>query len=144
MKTKKLIFFIEHDANKWAVIQYAFQQAKCPHLIQSFANDTALLTHLNTGHQRPNLIIIDHDPPHVDGIQSLKMLKEQPKFRLIPVVIWNNQTCEDDIRKFYDMGATSYIEKSSELDKLVPQVELLSNYWFEIVHLPPNSIFREY
>ena len=82
---KKRIFIVEADANNRALIQLAFDQVEYPHHLHTFADGPSLLENIFIGHQQPDLILLDHHPPHIDGIQILKTLKENPVLKLIPL-----------------------------------------------------------
>jgi hypothetical protein len=46
---------------------------------------------------------------------------------------------EEDILRTYDLGANSFITKPMTFESLVNIVQVLGNYWVEIVELPTTS-----
>lgn len=84
----------------------------------------------------PGLILLDLNMPGIDGRQVLQMIKNDPKLRLIPVVILTHSESEEDMLRSYDLGVNSFIVKPITFEKLVQVVKSLNNYWFEIVRLP--------
>lgn len=87
----------------------------------------------------PDIILLDLNMPRKDGREALKEIKDNTKFRHIPVVILTTSKHEEDVFKSYDLGANSYITKPVTFEKLVELVKQLSAYWFKIVKLPENS-----
>jgi len=47
----------------------------------------------------------------VDGLEVLKALKDDPRTRIIPVVILTSSNEESDIVESYKLGVNSYIVK---------------------------------
>ena len=88
---------------------------------------------------RPNfydLLLIDINMPKMDGRTVLKELKQDPDFRMIPVVVLTTSKDDEDVYKSYDLGVNSYIVKPVTFEALVDILQTLEKYWFEIVELP--------
>ncbi len=68
----------------------------------------------NTLHrQKFDLIISDIDMPRMNGIEMVKRIKSDVKFREIPVMIVSYKDREDDRKKGLEAGANYYLTKSS-------------------------------
>ncbi len=67
---------------------------------------------------QPQLIITDISMPRVDGYAFLKSLRQQPAWRLIPVVLLTALAETQDRVKGYQTGCDVYLEKPFELDEL--------------------------
>ena len=65
----------------------------------------------------PDLVLLDLNLPKRDGREVLKIIKEDPDLRNIPVVIVSTSDREEDIAYAYQTGAVAYISKSTGLDK---------------------------
>jgi CheY-like chemotaxis protein len=65
----------------------------------------------------PNLILLDLNLPKRDGREVLKLLKEDPTLKNIPVVIVSTSDREEDINYATQMGIVGYISKSIGFDK---------------------------
>jgi len=50
--------------------------------------------------------------PELNGIELLKILKGNPKYKTIPVIVWSNLSREGDIEMALSMGAVLYLIKS--------------------------------
>lgn len=87
---------------------------------------------------QPDLILLDLNMPRMDGREFLAIIKADPSFRRIPVVILTTSEAEQDILKSYDLHANCYISKPVDLDQFVRAVRLLENFWFSLVKLPSS------
>lgn len=90
------------------------------------------------GDPLPGLLLLDLNMPRKDGREALKEIKADPNLRRIPVVALTTSKAEEDIMRTYDLGVNSYITKPVSFDGLISTIRDLSNYWLEIVMLPPR------
>jgi CheY-like chemotaxis protein len=77
--------------------------------------------------------------PKINGIEALQIIKADPKLRRIPIVMLTSSSSEEDIRRSYELGASSYLTKPSTFELLVEAMNTLAEYWFDIVELPPAN-----
>jgi two-component system response regulator len=84
----------------------------------------------------PKVVILDLKLPKVDGLEVLKALKEDPRTRVIPVVVLTSSNEERDIIESYKLGVNSYIVKPVDFDKFLTTVKDLGMYWL-LLNRPP-------
>ena len=87
----------------------------------------------------PGLILLDLNLPGTDGFEVLQQLKRDEKLRDIPVIVMTTSGDPNDIKRCYDMGANSYVQKPVTVDGFLEAVKRLSDFWFGIVLLPDKS-----
>jgi len=73
----------------------------------------------------PDLILLDINLPDISGIDLLKRIKDDARFRNVPVVILTGSNEDEDIQKSYDLGASSYLVKPISNDALMLVVKKL-------------------
>jgi CheY-like chemotaxis protein len=88
---------------------------------------------------KPCFILLDLNMPRMDGRKALEIIKADPEFRKIPVVILTTSQAEEDVVRTYNLGANSFITKPIDFDSLVNLMSSLKHYWLEIVELPPSD-----
>lgn len=70
-----------------------------------------------------DLIITDVEMPEMDGIELCRKLKSNPRTLQIPIVILSSLDREEDIKKGYKAGASTYISKAQAKDSLIETIE---------------------
>lgn len=85
---------------------------------------------------RPDVILLDINMPKVDGFGVLTAIKSDDDYRAIPVVVLTASKNEEDIRKSYSLGASSFIQKPVDYEKFVKMMEGFNFYWCSVVRLP--------
>jgi CheY-like chemotaxis protein len=90
----------------------------------------------SSGHNLPNVILLDLKLPKVDGIEVLQRVKSDRITKLIPVVVLTSSKEESDLLKSYDLGVNSYIRKPVDFDQFVETVRQIGFYWMLINEQP--------
>lgn len=75
--------------------------------------------------QTPDLVISDIMMPLVDGYEFLKKLRDDPRFKNLPVIFLTARGMTTDRIKGYQAGVDAYLSKPFEPDELVAMVENL-------------------
>lgn len=88
--------------------------------------------------KRPQLILLDIKLPKIDGLEVLKIIREDERSRHIPVVMLTTSTEESDIATSYDNGANSFIRKPVDFKEFVEAVTQLGIYWLAINQIPKD------
>jgi CheY-like chemotaxis protein len=68
---------------------------------------------------RPDLIYLDLVMPEVDGFEFMKIIKSNPEWSSIPIVVLSAITDADIRKKSMDLGIVEYITKPLNIHKLV-------------------------
>jgi len=90
---------------------------------------------------KPGLILLDINLPKVNGLEVLKVIKEDDGLKRISTVVLTVSKRDEDIIKGYNYGCNSFIQKPVEFDKFVEAVKLIGLYWGLLnVESPNNNI----
>lgn len=72
----------------------------------------------------PDLILLDLIMPKLQGFEVLRILKEEPMTKQIPVIVLSNLGQESDVKQAMEAGAAAYFIKANlSLRDLVARVE---------------------
>ncbi len=67
---------------------------------------------------RPDFIFLDHLMPGIDGFETLKLIKENPATKAIPVIMYTSQHAHKYYEEAHALGAAGVISKQIDRDKL--------------------------
>jgi two-component system response regulator len=84
----------------------------------------------------PRLVLLDLKLPKVTGLEVLKLVKEDPRTKALPVVILTSSKEERDLVASYNLGANSYIQKPVDFDTFREIVKSTGLYWMVINQRP--------
>lgn len=77
----------------------------------------------------PRVILLDLKLPKVDGLEVLRIVKQDAGTRNIPVVVVTSSREDPDIKCAYDLGANSYVVKPVNFDAFVDAMSKLGLFW---------------
>jgi DNA-binding response OmpR family regulator len=93
--------------------------------------------------EKPDLILLDLMMPVMDGYKVLQVVKTDPKFSDIPVLVFSAKGQSEEVEKALNLGAAGYIVKATtkpnevveQIRKVLsqkPKVQELTRYLVEI------------
>jgi DNA-binding response OmpR family regulator len=74
---------------------------------------------------KPDVIVLDIVMPHYNGVEILKILKNDGELKSIPVVMLTALSEMRRITECLDMGAIGYITKDSTVEEIVHRLNFL-------------------
>ena len=86
---------------------------------------------------RPRLVLLDLRLPKIDGLEVLRRLKEDPRSRMISVVVLTSSKEQKDVIESYKLGTNSYIVKPVDFKGFVAAMQELGMYWL-LLNQPPQ------
>ncbi|KYP15236.1 response regulator [Flavihumibacter sp. CACIAM 22H1] len=141
---KIYILVAEDDADDRFLLETAFAENGYEGKLQFVENGVELLDYLrNLKSQEagadshlPGFILLDLNMPKKDGREVLKELKEDPRFKKIPVVVFTTTKNENEINRCYELGANTYVVKPVGFENLVKTIDDIRSYWFKTAQIP--------
>ena len=138
------ILMADDDSDDRMLVKEAFEESRLNNDIHFVEDGEQLIDYLFRrgafahlkGEPYPGLILLDLNMPKKDGREALAEIKAHVDLRRIPIVVLTTSRAEEDILRTYDLGANSFITKPVTFESLVHVVQVLGNYWVEIVELP--------
>jgi CheY-like chemotaxis protein len=77
----------------------------------------------------PDLIILDLNLPRIDGFEVLRRIRAHPRAGAVPVVVMSSSTLPADVYRAYDLHASAYITKPSNLDTYFEIAHSITTLW---------------
>ena len=83
--------------------------------------DSAVCTQLITA-EEPDIVLLDYMMPDVNGLEILRWIRSQPKFKHMPVVMLTASTDSETKFAALGLGATDFLPKPLDPNELFPRV----------------------
>ena len=76
------------------------------------------------GHVTPDLILMDAVMPGLDGFETTRRIKADPRFRHIPVIFMTGLTETEHVVRGLEAGGVDYVSKPIVIDELLARVRI--------------------
>lgn len=114
-----LITLADDDEDDRLFFTDAFDELKINTKVNTFKNGSELLNYLHEPEViLPNIIFLDLNMPILNGIDCLKEIKSNAKFKDIAIAIYSTSSSEQDVENTFVLGANIYIKKPSSFNDL--------------------------
>ncbi len=87
---------------------------------------------------QPALVMLDLTLPRIDGLEVLRLVREDPQTHGLPIVVVSASAQQKDIRTAAQLGANSFVRKSLDFVSFSETLTLLARYWLELNIPPPH------
>ncbi|MDR3666813.1 MAG: response regulator [Ignavibacteriaceae bacterium] len=88
----------------------------------------------------PAFILLDIKMPRMDGIEVLRTIRSDPKFKTIPIVILTSSREEQDLINSYNLGVNAYVVKPVIFHEFIEAVKQIGIFWAVLNELPPKGV----
>lgn len=135
------ILLVEDNPGDVRLIQEALKDSKIRNTLHRVEDGREALAYLRkegeySNTDRPDLILMDLDMPHLDGREALEIIKKDTELRSIPIVILTVSQSEHDVLESYNLQANAYVTKPIDLDQFIKVIHSIEDFWFTIVKYP--------
>ena len=89
------------------------------------------------GDPLPALVLLDLKMPRMDGLETLRSIRADPRTALLRVIMLTTSREEQDLVQSWRLGVSSYIRKPVEFEKFVAAIGALGMYWLATNQPPP-------
>jgi CheY-like chemotaxis protein len=94
----------------------------------------------NNSNGNPAVILLDIKMPKLNGIEVLRHIRSEPRFKFIPIIMVTSSREDKDLLECYKLGANSYVVKPVDIVQFINSIKAVGQYWAVINQLPPENI----
>jgi CheY-like chemotaxis protein len=115
------ILIVEDDDDDRVIIDEAFIEIGYEAEVKKFINGEMMLRYLEKveAPQYPSLIVLDNTLPRLNASEILVLLKKDPRFSAIPVIIYTSSISPQKKEQLLSLGAYACIEKAALMHDVV-------------------------
>lgn len=117
MNASKTIFLVDDDEDDRMLMRHALIKGISPIKVVDVARGDELLPVLDHTPEGPKLVLMDMNMPRINGLEMLARLKDDMRYKHIPVVMISTTTTQALITQAYDLGANAFIVKPVSLEE---------------------------
>ena len=129
MNKQLKILLIEDDAIEIMKLNRAVSSLLSePEIIEANNGEDALNV-LKERNIIPNIILLDLNMPKINGIEFLRILKNDEELKHIPTIILTTSDNKKDLLACYEIGIAGYITKPLKYQDYVTRIDVLLSYW---------------
>jgi CheY-like chemotaxis protein len=146
------ILLVDDDADCRLLIRDAISECKVNNEVFEVSNGREALAFLHqegayADAPRPGLIYLDIEMPGLNGLDTLRQIKSDPRLSDIPIVMMTGVCGEEEMHTAARLGANSYTLKPASAEQFMSTVLASTNYWLTVHqypqhHLPPERCRR--
>ena len=130
------IFLAEDNPNDLEITRRALKRGRLGCELIVARDGEEALEMLERPEVQPHIVLLDINLPKVSGLEVLEKIRRHQCCMALPVIMLSASNRNKDVRRSYELGANSYIQKPVVFEDFVDALELLYRYWFELARLP--------
>ena len=139
MRNSRPILLVEDDEVDTMTVQRAFKDLKVTNELVHRTNGEEALKYLKAeDSQMPCVVLLDLNMPKMNGVEFLKISKEDEKLKKLPVIVLTTSKEEHDIVESFELSVAGYIVKPVDYKRFVEAIRAIDLYW-TLSELPANE-----
>ena len=125
------LLLAEDDQVDVTNIQRALHKRGLTYPLHVVSNGEEALLALRSGQvaRERLLVLLDLYMPKLDGLETLRALRDDPQLSHLPVILLTTSSDEQAKLKAYQLNVAGYLRKPVDPGELEEQLEALCNYW---------------
>lgn len=132
-----LVMLVEDNIDHAELVIRTLEDHRIANTIKHFSDGQSALDYLMRRGEyenpesspRPHVILLDLRLPRVDGLEVLRIIKEDAEVQKIPIIVLTTSEAEKDVARAYDNHVNSYLVKPVGFEEFSKLMNDLGFYW---------------
>lgn len=128
----KTILVAEDNPDDALIFKMRFKRATLPHVLRMVEDGQQVINWLSglngysdrSKYPQPDQVILDLKMPIKSGFEALEWIRGQESLKTLPVIILSSSDDDKDVKRAYELGATTYFVKSPHLEDVIQYLRL--------------------
>lgn len=133
------ILLVEDNEGDILLTTEAFEESKIINKIMALRDGKQAVDFFESIERKedvPHLVLLDINLPKVSGHEVLAYIKNNEKFKSIPVIMLTTSSAEKDILQCYKNHVNCYITKPIDVSDFMKAIAKIEDFWINIVSIP--------
>lgn len=143
MKKELTIFYTDDDLDDLDFFRDIVDGLGQQYNVVTQNNGEQLIDALHNPPPHPYLIFLDINMPGMNGLETLKKVRQNHKNDLLPIIMFSTTSDETIIENARKLGATFFVIKSGDFDALKRSItHVLSMNWGDFITTDKNFLYN--
>lgn len=130
MNEKEPILLVEDDRVDAMTVKRALKELKVTNPLHIVGNGEEALAFLrDSANPKPGIILLDLNMPKMNGIEFLKIAKQDEGLKRIPVIVLTTSEEERDRTASFNLSVAGYMLKPVDYHQFVDVLRAINVYW---------------
>jgi DNA-binding response OmpR family regulator len=114
------VLVVEDDDHISQVLKFMLERQG--YRVVHLADGRAAVSHVESSVVPPDLVLLDVMLPYVDGFEIVRLIRAQPAWAAVPVLMLTAKNTERDTVRALDAGANDFVIKPFQPNELLARV----------------------
>ena len=130
MRYTKPVLLVEDDSVDAMTVKRSLQDLEAKTFLVRSTNGEEALEYLrDVNNEMPCIILLDLNMPKMNGIEFLRIVKADDRFKKIPVIILTTSKEDCDVLESFELSVAGYMIKPVDYKQFVESMRTLHSYW---------------
>lgn len=134
------VLFVDDDSDESYLFNEALEQSGIAFQLSKARDGNDLLAFLHNN-PLPDIVLIDLNMPHKDGLEALADIRSNPSFNNLPLIIYSTTSTPLFIELCYEKGANLFVVKPNRFDGMVNVVKKIFSIDWQNAERPARDQF---
>ncbi len=130
MRCLKPILLLEDDTVDAMTVRRAMKDLGVENPLVRMVNGEDALNYLQCRDKaKPCVILLDLNMPKMNGTEFLKVIKNDPELKCIPVIVLTTSKADQDKSECFNQSVAGYVVKPIDYNGFLNAMKILNLYW---------------